>query len=819
MLSLSGQNYSTSAFGLSQQADFLVAKLDNSDKQEQLDALRIIADLGSCSPKHISAVEELLNNVDSDLVAGACFALGALDAASSAPKIASKLSSNDMDIVEAACWALGRMDREQDEIIKVLQMETPRAKAAAISALKAMSEAKSCIAPYVAQLVGTSSAAVRMAAVELLHSMGSEALVEVRLILEGFLGNENSGIVAAAAMALGGLRASATASDVSALEALLSNNREDRSFQMLSAAGVAAKPPPAHRKPACAAVVALGMLGDAATDSVPRLADYLSSKDWELRVEVLRALSTMGKSGVQLEPRLRESLADSMPAVAVAACDALGKLASSGRAGSATAEAVADLLNSQHPQVRASACRALSAMHTEVEPFMEDIIDLLKDGSPCVQAEAARALPHCGELGELYAGELCRLAFEGAPAVRLAAVESLGQMGRRGRSFADELEALWDDPDIGHAVQMVMEKFYSDAALSQPLPPASLPQEEASRIEEPKQVEPVETVPSLGDAVEPKASAQPLPVGLLFPGQGSQYVKMLSTVKDLQAVKAMLEKAQAILGYDLLQICLNGPEEKLEQTRVCQPAMYIAGLAAVEQLKQTNPAAVSHRQAVAGLSLGEYTALTVAGVMDMETGLNLVKLRGEAMQEAAEASPQSMLSVAGLSRTILSKMCEDSKASDTDVCSIANFLFPNGFSCAGSKQAIQNLEKKAMAHEDCLQAKYLKTSGAFHTDFMKPAKVKLIQALMEAEPKMKPPQCDVYMNVTGKKISAGTPPAEIVELLGNQLTSCVEWDTSMRAMIDAGINEFYECGPMKQLKAMMKRIDPKVWKVMENVSV
>merc|ERR1719215_356355 len=392
-------------------------------------------------------------------------------------------------------------------------------------------------------------------------------------------------------------------------------------------------------------------------------------------------------------------------------------------------------------------------------------------------------------------------------------------MGRRGRSFADELEALWDDPDIGHAVQMVMEKFYSDAALSQPLPPASLPQEEASRIEEPKQVEPVETVPSLGDAVEPKASAQPLPVGLLFPGQGSQYVKMLSTVKDLQAVKAMLEKAQAILGYDLLQICLNGPEEKLEQTRICQPAMYIAGLAAVEQLKQTNPDAVSRKQAVAGLSLGEYTALTVAGVMDWETGLNLVKLRGEAMQEAAEASPQSMLSVAGLEQATLEGLCAEVRTEAGDVCQIANVLFPKGFSVAGSAKCVEALQQKATAHKDCLQAKLLKTSGGFHTSLMEGAKVRLVEALQAAEGDMRPPRCDVYLNITGGRIGPDTQPSTIIPLLGDQLTGCVLWEPSCRAMIADGISEFYECGPMKQIKAMMKRIDTKAFQATTSVSV
>merc|ERR1719188_2824878 len=113
--------------------------------------------------------------------------------------------------------------------------------------------------------------------------------------------------------------------------------------------------------------------------------------------------------------------------------------------------------------------------------------------------------------------------------------------------------------------------------------------------------------------------------------------------------------------------------------------MYIGGLAAVEKLRSTlsKPEVVERRQAVAGLSLGEYTALTVAGVMDFETGLKIVKKRGEAMQEAAEASKQSMLSVAGLSMDQLNELCKESISAESDVCQVANYLFPNGFSCAG----------------------------------------------------------------------------------------------------------------------------------------
>merc|ERR1719401_451227 len=125
---------------------------------------------------------------------------------------------------------------------------------------------------------------------------------------------------------------------------------------------------------------------------------------------------------------------------------------------------------------------------------------------------------------------------------------------------------------------------------------------------------------------------------------------MIDSVKDLPEVKDMLSKAQQVLGYDLLKLCLQGPEDKLAETKYCQPAMFVGGLAGVAKLKQQNPDVVARPQCMAGLSLGEYTALCAAGVLSFEDGLTLVKLRGEAMQEAAQTGKQLMLSVAGLEK-------------------------------------------------------------------------------------------------------------------------------------------------------------------------
>jgi len=306
-------------------------------------------------------------------------------------------------------------------------------------------------------------------------------------------------------------------------------------------------------------------------------------------------------------------------------------------------------------------------------------------------------------------------------------------------------------------------------------------------------------------------------IGLVFPGQGSQYVKMMGGLMDILEVKEMCATAKSVLGYDITQMMSEGPEEKLEETSVCQPAMFLAGMAGLVKLKEMRPDAVERPGAVAGLSLGEYTALCAAGVFTFEEGMELVKVRAEAMSEASKTKAQAMLSVAGLEQGVLEKHCAECEK-DGETCRIANILFPKGFSCSGSANGIKALKDK-VEKAGAMQAKLLKTSGAFHTNLMEPAKVKLEAALNKLLPKMKPPTCDIYMNVTGKKIKAGTPPTDFVPLLAKQLCSTVLWEPSVRLMIKDGITEFYEVGPMKQLKAMMKRIDANMWNSTVNVEV
>jgi len=146
----------------------------------------------------------------------------------------------------------------------------------------------------------------------------------------------------------------------------------------------------------------------------------------------------------------------------------------------------------------------------------------------------------------------------------------------------------------------------------------------------------------------------------LFPGQGAQTVGMGAAVcAEVPAARALFDRAAAVLGYDLLRLCTEGPAEELDSTEYSQPALFVAGLAALERLKEDAPELVERCAATAGLSLGEYTALVFADVMDFESGLRVVQERGRAMQDAAEEEHGGMVSILGLEREQVEKLCEE----------------------------------------------------------------------------------------------------------------------------------------------------------------
>lgn len=288
----------------------------------------------------------------------------------------------------------------------------------------------------------------------------------------------------------------------------------------------------------------------------------------------------------------------------------------------------------------------------------------------------------------------------------------------------------------------------------------------------------------------------------LFPGQGAQTVGMGRELADsLPAARHLFDRAGEILGYDLAQLCFEGPAEKLDSTVYSQPALFVTSLAALEQLRAQSPDVVESCAGAAGLSLGEYTALVFAGVMDFEAGLRVVQQRGEAMQAAADATPSGMVSILGLERDAVEALCE--KARGAEILQIANFLCPGNLAISGHKAACQRAAEMAEG-AGAMKAVPLAVAGAFHTSIMQPA-VGRLEAALAGVP-LKKPRIPVISNVDA---AAHDDPEEIRSLLAKQVVSPVRWEDSMRALLAQGYDKFYEVGPGRVLRGILKRIDRK----------
>lgn len=288
----------------------------------------------------------------------------------------------------------------------------------------------------------------------------------------------------------------------------------------------------------------------------------------------------------------------------------------------------------------------------------------------------------------------------------------------------------------------------------------------------------------------------------LFPGQGAQTVGMgRELAASLPAARHLFDRAGEILGYDLAQLCFEGPAEKLDSTVYSQPALFVTSLAALEQLRAQSPDVVESCAAAAGLSLGEYTALVFAGVMEFEAGLRVVQQRGEAMQAAADATPSGMVSILGLERDAVEALCEKARGGET--LQIANFLCPGNLAISGHKAACQRAAEMAEG-AGAMKAVPLAVAGAFHTSIMQPAVARLEGAL--AGVPLKKPRIPVISNVDA---AAHDDPEEIRSLLAKQVVSPVRWEDSMRALLAQGYDKFYEVGPGRVLRGILKRIDRK----------
>jgi len=290
----------------------------------------------------------------------------------------------------------------------------------------------------------------------------------------------------------------------------------------------------------------------------------------------------------------------------------------------------------------------------------------------------------------------------------------------------------------------------------------------------------------------------------LFPGQGAQYVGMgAQLVKDVPKAKEMFEQASEVLGYDLLKLCTEGPKDKLDSTVISQPAIYVASLAAVEKLRmEAGQEAIDKATVAAGLSLGEYTALSFAGAISFEDGLKIVKVRGEAMQRASEAAESGMVSVIGLDSDKVKELCAKAEELSGGKIQIANYLCAGNYAVSGAKTACAKVAEIAKPDFKARMTVPLSVAGAFHTDFMAPA-VDELKAVLDTVTINKP-RIPVISNVDAM---AHSDPAVIKAILTKQVTSPVLWENTIAEMMNRGYEQGYELGPGKVVAGIVKRIN------------
>ncbi|MGH7596106.1 MAG: ACP S-malonyltransferase [bacterium] len=282
----------------------------------------------------------------------------------------------------------------------------------------------------------------------------------------------------------------------------------------------------------------------------------------------------------------------------------------------------------------------------------------------------------------------------------------------------------------------------------------------------------------------------------LFPGQASQYVGMAQDLcEKFSLARELISRANQVLGFDIQQICFSGPEEKLTQTDVTQPAIFIHSAIATRLLAEKG----MQPDMVAGHSLGEYSALFAAGVLDLDEVLLLVKRRGELMQRAGVENPGTMAAIVGLDPAEVEAVCQE--ASSVGVVVPANFNSPGQIAISGSVAGVQQAMTLAKAKGAKL-AKQLAVGGAFHSPLMAGAREGLRESLQKAH--FREAACPIYLNVTAKPT---TEANELRQRLDEQLTSPVRWIEIIENMIADGATQFYEVGPGNVLAGLLKRIN------------
>ena len=288
---------------------------------------------------------------------------------------------------------------------------------------------------------------------------------------------------------------------------------------------------------------------------------------------------------------------------------------------------------------------------------------------------------------------------------------------------------------------------------------------------------------------------------VIFPGQGSQSVGMGRDIAEAsERARWVFARANEVLGFDLTSLCFDGPAEKLEQTDIQQPAIFVTSVAIWEAFVEGG-GTLARFHWTGGLSLGEYTALHIAGALGFDDALRLVQRRGELMQQAAVSSPSGMVSLIGANEEMALALCD--KARGDGVLAPANFNCPGQIVVSGSQDACERAV--AIASEVGCRALALAVAGAFHSPLMASAAEGLTPVL--AETAFSVPSINVVANVDA---SRHADLDTMRESLRRQVTQPVLWQRCIERMIEEGVERFVEMGPGRVLTGLMRKIDRKM---------
>ncbi len=289
----------------------------------------------------------------------------------------------------------------------------------------------------------------------------------------------------------------------------------------------------------------------------------------------------------------------------------------------------------------------------------------------------------------------------------------------------------------------------------------------------------------------------------IFPGQGAQVVGMGKDIAEaFPAAAEIFKKSNDIVGYDLQTICFDGPSEKLNATTVSQPAIFATSAAILEVLKVNAKTASIKPDVTAGLSMGEYTALYAAGVINFADALTIVQKRGQAMQASADSTDGAMVSIIGLDEQKTNQLCAEAR--QNDILEAVNFNCPGQIVISGSNTACQRAESLAEKY-GAMKAIRLSVSGGFHTSLMSGAAESLANALA-ASGISEPNEIKIIANINADYYKS---EENIKEGLTKQLTSPILWQKCMEKLLAQGVENFYEIGPGTVLTGLMRRINRK----------